>query len=111
MVKLGYIDRTQDPKPMLKSSASCSSRCTRSRRRSARYDTVKKAPEVGELALENKLYKSPDHSVFLIRALVGLEGITRGWESRTITGASSRMRRANPGMTASSSAITRTTRR
>jgi hypothetical protein len=39
------------------------------------YDTVKKAQQVGELALKNKLYKSPDHSVFLLRALVGLEGI------------------------------------
>lgn len=41
----------------------------------AQYDTVGKAQQVGELALANKLYKSPDHSVFLMRALVGLEGI------------------------------------
>jgi hypothetical protein len=38
---------------------------------------------VGELALVNRLYKSPAHSVFLIRALVGLEGITRGLAVKT----------------------------
>ncbi len=42
------------------------------------YDTVNKAAKVGEIALQHRLYKSPAHSVFLIRALIGLEGITRG---------------------------------
>ena len=42
------------------------------------YDAVAKATKVGEIALEHKLYKSPAHSVFLIRALIGLEGIIRG---------------------------------
>jgi ubiquinone biosynthesis protein len=41
------------------------------------YDAVGKATRVGEIALEHKLYKSPAHGVFLIRALIGLEGITR----------------------------------
>ena len=44
----------------------------------AEYDTVAKATQVGEIALQRRLYKSPAHSVFTIRALVGLEGITRG---------------------------------
>ena len=43
----------------------------------ADYDSVGKAAEVGELAFEHKLYKSPAHGVFLMRALVGLEGIIR----------------------------------
>ena len=76
LVKLGYIDRTQDPKPMLKViHILFEPMYTRGEFDPTSYDTVKKAQQVGELALENKLYKSPDHSVFLLRALVGLEGI------------------------------------
>jgi ubiquinone biosynthesis protein len=76
LVKLGYIDRAQDPKPMLKVIRILfEPMYTRGGFDPTSYDTVKKAQQVGELALENKLYKSPDHSVFLLRALVGLEGI------------------------------------
>ena len=76
LVKLGYIDRAQDPKPMLKViHILFEPMFTRGEFDPTSYDTVKKAQQVGELALENKLYKSPDHSVFLLRALVGLEGI------------------------------------
>jgi ubiquinone biosynthesis protein len=76
LVKLGYIDRAQDPKPMLKVIRILfEPMYAKGGFDPASYDTVKKAQQVGELALENKLYKSPDHSVFLLRALVGLEGI------------------------------------
>ncbi len=76
LVKLGYIDRAQDPKPMLEVIRILfEPMYTRGEFDPASYDTVKKAQQVGELALENKLYKSPDHSVFLLRALVGMEGI------------------------------------
>jgi predicted unusual protein kinase regulating ubiquinone biosynthesis (AarF/ABC1/UbiB family) len=74
--KLGFLDRAQDPKPMLKVIRILfEPMYTKGEFDPTSYDTVKKAQEVGELALENKLYKSPDHSVFLLRALVGLEGI------------------------------------
>ncbi len=76
LVKLGFIDRAQDPKPMLKViHILFEPMYTRGEFDPASYDTVKKAQQVGELALENKLYKSPGHAVFLLRALVGLEGI------------------------------------
>jgi predicted unusual protein kinase regulating ubiquinone biosynthesis (AarF/ABC1/UbiB family) len=76
LVKLGYIDRAQDPAPMLEVIRILfEPMYTKGEFDPASYDTVKKAQQVGELALENKLYKSPDHSVFLLRALVGLEGI------------------------------------
>ncbi len=76
MVKLGYIDRAQDAAPMLEVMRILfEPMYTKGEFDPASYDTVKKAQQVGELALENKLYKSPDHSVFLLRALVGLEGI------------------------------------
>jgi hypothetical protein len=42
------------------------------------YDAVAKATTVGELAFEHKLYKSPRHSIFLLRALIGLDGIMKG---------------------------------
>ncbi len=41
------------------------------------YESVAKATRVGEIAFEHRLYKSPAHSVFLLRALIGLEGIVR----------------------------------
>lgn len=76
LVKLGYLDRAQDPGPMLKViHILFEPMYTRGEFDPTTYDTVTKAQQVGELALENKLYKSPDHSVFLLRALVGLEGI------------------------------------
>jgi predicted unusual protein kinase regulating ubiquinone biosynthesis (AarF/ABC1/UbiB family) len=76
MVKLGYIDRADDPAPMVQVMHILFEPIyTKGEFDPTSYDTVKKAQQVGELALENKLYKSPDHSVFLLRALVGLEGI------------------------------------
>src|SRR5262249_37144681 len=78
MQKLGWLDRAQDPAPMVRiirimfepmivdlEYAPCD------------YDRVAKAAKVGEIGLANRLYKSPAHSVFLLRALIGLEGIIR----------------------------------
>ena len=76
LVKLGYLDREQDPAPMVKViHILFEPMYTKGEYDPRAYDTVKKAQQVGEIALEHKLYKSPDHSVFLLRALVGLEGI------------------------------------
>jgi predicted unusual protein kinase regulating ubiquinone biosynthesis (AarF/ABC1/UbiB family) len=79
MVKLGYLDREQEPAPMVEIMHVLFEPMTIDREFDpAEYDTVAKAAKVGEIALQNRLYKSPPHSVFTIRALVGLEGITRG---------------------------------
>jgi ubiquinone biosynthesis protein len=76
LVKLGYLDREQNPAPMVKVIRILfEPMYTKGEYDPRAYDTVKKAQQVGEIALEHKLYKSPDHSVFLLRALVGLEGI------------------------------------
>jgi predicted unusual protein kinase regulating ubiquinone biosynthesis (AarF/ABC1/UbiB family) len=84
MVKLGYLDRDQDSAPMVKIIHILFEPMRVDRAVDPLdYDTVGKAAKVGELALENRLYKSPAHSVFLIRALVGLEGITRGLAVKT----------------------------
>ena len=42
------------------------------------FDAIGKASAIGEIAFEHKLYKSPRHSIFLIRALIGLDGIMKG---------------------------------
>lgn len=79
MTKLGYLDHGQDPAPMVEVMHILFEPMIFDRAYDpADYDTVAKASKVGEIALEHKLYKSPAHSVFTIRALVGLEGITRG---------------------------------
>jgi predicted unusual protein kinase regulating ubiquinone biosynthesis (AarF/ABC1/UbiB family) len=84
MMRLGYIGRDQNPAPMVKIIHMLFEPMMVDRKFDpADYDTVAKAAKVGEIALENRLYKSPAHSVFLIRALVGLEGITRGLGVKT----------------------------
>jgi hypothetical protein len=37
------------------------------------YQSVERAMEVGQIALEHRMFKSPGHRVFLVRALIGLE--------------------------------------
>ena len=84
MVRLGYLDRDKNAAPMVKIIHLLFEPMMVDRAFDpANYDTVAKAAKVGEIALENRLYKSPAHSVFLIRALVGLEGITRGLGVKT----------------------------
>jgi ubiquinone biosynthesis protein len=78
MVKLGWLERGQAAAPMVEIIRILFEPMIFDREFDPQeYDAVAKATKVGELALEHKLYKSPAHGVFLIRALVGLEGITR----------------------------------
>jgi predicted unusual protein kinase regulating ubiquinone biosynthesis (AarF/ABC1/UbiB family) len=78
LVKLGYLDRTQDPKPMLKVIHILFEPVLANRTYDPReYDSVGKAAAVGEIAFEHKLYKSPRHGIFMLRALIGLDGIMR----------------------------------
>ncbi len=79
MVKLGYLDRGDDPAPMVEVVRILFEPVMVDGVFDPnQYDSVGKATAVGEIALKHKLYKSPSHSVFLLRALVGLEGIIRG---------------------------------
>ncbi len=78
MIALGYLDRNQNPAPMIKVIHILFEPALVDRVFDpAEYDSVGKATAVSEIAFANKLYKSPPHSVFLFRALVGLEGIIR----------------------------------
>jgi predicted unusual protein kinase regulating ubiquinone biosynthesis (AarF/ABC1/UbiB family) len=79
LVKLGYIDRAQDPRPMVEIIYILFEPVITDRPyHPAEYDAVAKAATVGEIAFEHKLYKSPRHSIFLLRALIGLDGIMKG---------------------------------
>jgi predicted unusual protein kinase regulating ubiquinone biosynthesis (AarF/ABC1/UbiB family) len=78
LVKLGYLDRGQDPAPMLEILGILFEPAIVDRVYDpAEFDSVGKATRVSEITFEHKLYKSPAHSVFLLRALVGMEGIVR----------------------------------
>ncbi len=78
MQKLGWLDRGQNPAPMVAIIRILFAPMMVDRDYDpADYDTVGNATKVGEIAFQNKLYKSPAHSMFLLRALIGLEGIIR----------------------------------
>jgi predicted unusual protein kinase regulating ubiquinone biosynthesis (AarF/ABC1/UbiB family) len=79
LVRLGYIDHAQDPAPMVQIIYILFEPVITDRMyHPDEYDAVAKAATVGELAFEHKLYKSPRHSIFLLRALIGLDGIMKG---------------------------------
>jgi predicted unusual protein kinase regulating ubiquinone biosynthesis (AarF/ABC1/UbiB family) len=79
LLKLGYLDREQDPAPMVQIIYILFEPVIADRLyHPDEYDAVAKATTVGELAFEHKLYKSPRHSIFLLRALIGLDGIMKG---------------------------------
>jgi len=78
MVALGYLDARQDPAPMVRILHILFEPIQADRAFDpSEYDSLGKAAKVGEITLAHKLYKSPAHSVFLLRALIGLEGIIR----------------------------------
>jgi ubiquinone biosynthesis protein len=79
LLRLGYIDREQDPAPMVQIIYILFEPVITDRMyHPDEFDAVGKAAMVGELAFEHKLYKSPRHSIFLLRALIGLDGIMKG---------------------------------
>jgi predicted unusual protein kinase regulating ubiquinone biosynthesis (AarF/ABC1/UbiB family) len=78
LVALGYLDRTQQAPPLIEIMRILFEPVLVNRRFDPKkYESVSKATTVGEIALQNRLYKSPAHSVFLLRALIGAEGIVR----------------------------------
>jgi predicted unusual protein kinase regulating ubiquinone biosynthesis (AarF/ABC1/UbiB family) len=78
LVALGYLDRAQPAAPLIEIVRILFEPVLVNRRFDPKkYESVAKATTVGEIALQNRLYKSPAHSVFLIRTLIGAEGIVR----------------------------------
>jgi len=84
LFKLGYLDRGQDPAPLVRMIYVLFEPVIIDRvYHPDEYDAVAKATEVSEMAFEHKLYKSPRHSIFLLRALIGLDGIMKGLAVKT----------------------------
>jgi predicted unusual protein kinase regulating ubiquinone biosynthesis (AarF/ABC1/UbiB family) len=78
LVALGYLERTQEAAPLIEIMRILFEPVLVNRRYDPKkYESVAKATTVGEIAFQHRLYKSPAHSVFLIRALIGAEGIVR----------------------------------
>jgi len=79
LLKLGYLERDQNPAPLVAIIYLLFEPVITDRPfHPDEYDAIGKAATVGEMAFEHKLYKSPPHSIFLLRALIGLDGIMKG---------------------------------
>ncbi len=79
LLKLGYLERGQNPAPLVAIIYLLFEPVITDRPfHPDEYDAIGKAATVGEMAFEHKLYKSPPHSIFLLRALIGLDGIMKG---------------------------------
>ena len=73
-VALGFIDAGDDPKPMLAMLDLIFEPIYEDRDYDPRnYNSVERAMRVATISLEKRVFKSPGHSVFLMRALVGLD--------------------------------------
>ena len=74
-VDLGFVDRATIPR---RSSICCRSSASRSwstgRTIRATYDIVERGMQDRADQLSHRLYQAPGHQVFLLRALVGLDG-------------------------------------
>jgi ubiquinone biosynthesis protein len=79
MVRLGYLDREQDPAPMIDLVYMLFEPLLLDRDYDPNeYDSVAKAAQASEIAFKHKLYKSPPHSVLMLRSLIGLDGVIKG---------------------------------
>ncbi|TMA75262.1 MAG: AarF/ABC1/UbiB kinase family protein [Deltaproteobacteria bacterium] len=73
-VGLGFLDRDDDPAPMLRIMRIIFEPVLVDRRWDPReYRSVDRAMEVASIGFEHRIFKSPGHRVFLGRALLGLE--------------------------------------
>jgi len=74
LVQLGYIDKRDDPDPMIQIMEVIFEPVLQDRVYDPRdYDSLEKGMEVATIGFENRLFKAPGHRVFLGRALVGLD--------------------------------------
>jgi predicted unusual protein kinase regulating ubiquinone biosynthesis (AarF/ABC1/UbiB family) len=73
-VRLGFLDKGDDPAPMVKVMNVIFEPVLVDRKYDPRdYDSLQKGMEIAQIGFENRLFKAPGHRVFLFRALVGLD--------------------------------------
>ena len=73
-VRLSYLDPDDDPAPLIRIMRIVFEPALVDAAYDPRqYQSVERAMEVAQISFENRIFKSPGHRVFLLRALVGLE--------------------------------------
>mgnify|MGYP000010219933 CR=1 FL=1 len=73
-IALGFIDAGDDPKPMLEMLDLVFDPIYADRDYDpSNYNSVERAMQIATISLEKRVFKSPGHSVFLMRALLGLD--------------------------------------
>jgi predicted unusual protein kinase regulating ubiquinone biosynthesis (AarF/ABC1/UbiB family) len=73
-VRLGFLDKGDDPAAMIKIMDLIFEPVLVDKRYDPRdYDSLEKGMEVATIGLEHRLFKAPGHRVFLGRALIGLD--------------------------------------
>jgi predicted unusual protein kinase regulating ubiquinone biosynthesis (AarF/ABC1/UbiB family) len=101
-VALGFVGASDDPAPLVRMMHIICEPLERDAPFDPRtYDLMARATEVSQLALEHRLFRAPGHQVFLLRALMGLDGYlktfgtVRNWHRifRTIVTRAKRTRR------------------
>ncbi len=82
-IALGFIGEGDDPEPMLDMLDLVFDPIYEDRDYDpAEYDTVERAMKIAAISLEKRVFKSPGHSVFLMRALVGLDSYIQQFGTR-----------------------------
>jgi predicted unusual protein kinase regulating ubiquinone biosynthesis (AarF/ABC1/UbiB family) len=73
-VRLDYLDRDDDPEPMIRIMQIIFEPVLQDRRYDPRhYNSVEKGMEIAGIAFEHRIFKDPGHRVFLVRALMGMD--------------------------------------
>jgi predicted unusual protein kinase regulating ubiquinone biosynthesis (AarF/ABC1/UbiB family) len=73
-LRLGYLDAADDPSPMIRIMRILFEPVLRDRPYDPRdYRPVDRAMEIAAIGFEHRIFKTPGHRLFLVRALIGLE--------------------------------------
>jgi predicted unusual protein kinase regulating ubiquinone biosynthesis (AarF/ABC1/UbiB family) len=73
-VRLGFLDRDDDPEPMIRIMRIVFEPLLEDRDYDPRnYRSMDRAMEIAAIGFEHRIFKTPGHRVFLVRALLGLE--------------------------------------
>jgi predicted unusual protein kinase regulating ubiquinone biosynthesis (AarF/ABC1/UbiB family) len=74
-VELGYLDADQDPAPLVRVMYIMFEGLIDDRDFDPRdFDSVAKTMEITTIGIENRIFNAPGHRLFLVRALLGLDG-------------------------------------
>ena len=74
-VSLGYLDPGQDPAPLVRVMYIMFEGLVDDHEFDPRdFDSVAKTMEITTIGLENRIFNAPGHRLFLVRALLGLDG-------------------------------------